>query len=110
MVNMRLYHNPRCSKSREAIAILESKNIQFDIINYLSNGIINQDLDLLCKLDGIIRTNEKEFRENPVDITNFRNVRSLLSNHPKLLQRPVLVSGGKAVIGRPPEEILILLP
>ncbi len=109
MVNMRLYHNPRCSKSREAVAILESKNIQFDIINYQSKGVINQDLDLLSKLDGIIRTNEKEFRENPVDITNFDTIRSLLLDHPKLLQRPVLVTGGKAVIGRPPEEILILL-
>jgi len=106
---MRLYHNPKCSKSREAVKILESKDIQVEIVNYLSEGINISDLEILIKLDGIIRTNEKEFRENPVDISDFNNVRLLLQTHPKLLQRPVLISDGKAVIGRPPEEILILL-
>ena len=106
---MRLYHNPKCSKSREAVRILESKDIQVEIVNYLSEGINISDLEILIKLDGIIRTNEKEFRENPVDISDFNNVRLLLQTHPKLLQRPVLISDGKAVIGRPPEEILILL-
>jgi len=106
---MRLYHNPKCSKSREAVKILESKDIQVEIVNYLSEGINISDLEILIKLDGIIRTNEKEFRENPVDISDFNNVRLLLQTHPILLQRPVLISDGKAVIGRPPEEILILL-
>ena len=106
---MRLYHNPKCSKSREAVKILESKDIQVEIVNYLSEGISISDLEILIKLDGIIRTNEREFRENPVDISDFNNVRLLLQTHPKLLQRPVLISDGKAVIGRPPEEILILL-
>jgi len=106
---MRLYHNPKCSKSREAVKILESKDIQVEIVNYLSEGINISDLEILIKLDGIIRTNEREFRENPVDISDFNNVRLLLQTHPKLLQRPVLISDGKAVIGRPPEEILILL-
>jgi len=106
---MRLYHNPKCSKSREAVKILESKDIQVEIVNYLSEGISISDLEILIKLDGIIRTNEREFTENPVDISDFNNVRLLLQKHPKLLQRPVLISDGKAVIGRPPEEILILL-
>ena len=106
---MRLYHNPKCSKSREAVKILESKDIQVEIVNYLSEGINISDLEILIRLDGIIRTNEREFRENPVDISDFNNVRLLLQTHPKLLQRPVLISDGKAVIGRPPEEILILL-
>jgi len=106
---MRLYHNPKCSKSREAVRILESKDIQVEIVNYLSEGINISDLEILIRLDGIIRTNEREFRDNPVDISDFNNVRLLLQTHPKLLQRPVLISDGKAVIGRPPEEILILL-
>ncbi len=106
---MRLYHNPKCSKSREAVRILESKDIQVEIVNYLSEGINISDLEILIRLDGIIRTNEREFRENPVDISDINNVRLLLQTHPKLLQRPVLISDGKAVIGRPPEEILILL-
>ena len=106
---MRLYHNPKCSKSREAVRILESKDIQVEIVNYLSEGINISDLEILIRLDGIIRTNEREFRENPVDISDINNVRLLLQTHPKLLQRPVLISDGKAVIGRPPQEILILL-
>ena len=106
---MRLYHNPKCSKSREAVRILESKDIQVEIVNYLYEGINISDLEILIRLDGIIRTNEREFRENPVDISDINNVRLLLQTHPKLLQRPVLISDGKAVIGRPPEEILILL-
>jgi len=106
---MRLYHNPKCSKSREAVRILESKDIQVEIVNYLSEGINISDLEILIRLDGIIRTNEREFRENPVDISDINNVRLLLQTHTKLLQRPVLISDGKAVIGRPPEEILILL-
>jgi len=106
---MRLYHNPKCSKSREAVRILESKDIQVEIVNYLYEGINISDLEILIRLDGIIRTKEREFRDNPVDISDFNNVRLLLQTHPKLLQRPVLISDGKAVIGRPPEEILILL-
>ena len=106
---MRLYHNPKCSKSREAVRILESKDIQVEIVNYLYEGINISDLEILIRLDGIIRTNEREFRENPVDISDINNVRLLLQTHTKLLQRPVLISDGKAVIGRPPQEILILL-
>jgi len=106
---MRLYHNPKCSKSREAVRILESKDIQVEIVNYLYEGINISDLEILIRLDGIIRTKEREFRDNPVDISDFNNVRLLLQTHPKLLQRPVLISDGKAVIGRPPQEILILL-
>jgi len=80
---MRLYHNPKCSKSREAVKILESKDIQVEIVNYLSEGISISDLEILIKLDGIIRTNEREFTENPVDISDFK-CQIITSNTPEI--------------------------
>lgn len=105
---MRLYHNPRCSKSRQAFSLLESKGIEFEDYRYLDNGILSDDFEVLLALDGIIRTNDLE----PGTLFNPQNkkeLQKLLTINPKLLQRPVLIHDGKAIIGRPPEEILTLL-
>ncbi len=107
---MKLYHNPRCSKSRQALQILQERNIDFEIINYLEQGIDKNDLEILCKLSGIIRTNEQEFKNNNIDTSNPDSVKSILIEFPKLLQRPILISEDEAVIGRPPEQIITLLP
>tara|TARA_A100001234_G_scaffold214086_1_gene217339 strand:- start:1337 stop:1660 length:324 start_codon:yes stop_codon:yes gene_type:complete len=107
---MKLYHNPRCSKSRQALQILEERNIDFEIIKYLEQGIDKNDLDILCNLSGIIRTNEPEFKNNNIDTSNPDSIKSLLIRFPKLLQRPILIKEDKAVIGRPPEQITTLLP
>ena len=107
---MKLYHNPRCSKSRQALQILEERNIDFEIIKYLEQGIDKNDLDILCNLSGIIRTNEPEFKNNNIDTSNPDSIKSLLIRFPKLLQRPILIKENKAVIGRPPEQIITLLP
>ena len=107
---MKLYHNPRCSKSRQALQILEERNIDFEIIKYLEQGIDKNDLDILCNLSGIIRTNEPEFKNNNIDTSNSDSIKSFLIRFPKLLQRPILIKENKAVIGRPPEQIITLLP
>ena len=105
---MRLYHNPRCSKSRQALAILVERNLEFEDYRYLEHGIAAEDIELLLGLEGLIRKQEldKSFR---FDLNNHDVVRKLLQDNPKALERPILIKDGRAVIGRPPENILDLL-
>ena len=102
---MRLYHNPRCSKSRQALALLHESGVEFEEYRYLELGIAEEDLEILSSLTGIIRTNEQEFKSGKFDVNNTELVKEALKKTPKLLQRPVLITSGKAVIGRPPEDI-----
>lgn len=106
---MRLYHNPRCSKSRQALALLEGSGVKFEEYRYLKEGIDNEDMSTLFAVQGIIRTSDLNV-EDDFDFSKFDEFKSLLGSRPEVLQRPVLIHNGKAVIGRPPEEILILLP
>jgi len=106
---MRLYHNPRCSKSRQAVALLSESGVDFEEYRYLELGIAEEDLEVLSTLSGIIRTNEQEFKSAKFDINSIELVKKALKNTPKLLQRPVLIKSQKAVIGRPPEDILGLV-
>ena len=103
---MRLYHNPRCSKSRQAVALLEEKGVEFETYLYLKQGVAFEDMSVLINLEGIVRENDLEQK---ADLENPEVVKKLLEENPKLLQRPILISNGHAVIGRPLEEILELL-
>lgn len=105
---MRLYHNPRCSKSRQALAIMNESGVAFEEYRYLDLGIASEDLELLSSLENVIRTSDIKSDES-IDLSSQNVVADLLTNNPRLLQRPILVSDGKAVIGRPPEEIFTLL-
>ncbi len=106
---MRLYHNPRCSKSRQAVALLTEQGIEFEEYRYLDLGIAQEDLEVLSSLNGIIRTNEKEFKEQKFDLNDVEEIKKALITTPKLLQRPILVKANKAVIGRPPEDLKALM-
>lgn len=105
---MRLYHNPRCSKSRQALSLLMDSGYKFEEYRYLTVGIAQEDLDILSKLSGIIRRKDVQ---GDIDVKNLdtAGIRQLLENQPKCLERPVLIQNDKAVIGRPPEEILDFL-
>ena len=103
---MRLYHNPRCSKSRQAVALLEENGVEFETYLYLKQGVASEDMSMLTNLEGIVRVNDLEQK---ADLENTEVVKKLLEENPKLLQRPILISNGQAVIGRPPEEILRLI-
>lgn len=103
---MRLYHNPRCSKSRQAVALLEEKGVEFETYLYLKQGVASEDMSMLINLEGIVRVNDLEQK---ADLENPEVVKKLLEENPKLLQRPILISDAQAVIGRPPEEILRLI-
>lgn len=106
---MRLYHNPRCSKSRQAVKLLTDKGISFQEHRYLEEGIMEDDLPILGSLTGIIRKQEKEFKELDFAVNSVNDVIKALRLKPKLLERPVLIKDDKAIIGRPPEDILQLL-
>jgi arsenate reductase len=105
----RLYHNPRCSKSRQALALLEIREIEFEEYRYLDLGIKPEDLAIIGKLKDIIRIGEAEYKTSPIDLENLQEVSALLQTSPTLCQRPILIANGKAIIGRPPEKILTLL-
>lgn len=111
-----LYHNPRCTKSREALALLESKGVKTHIIEYLKTPLTAQEIrDLLDKLglfaQDIIRTNEPEYKD--LGLFNARYTEEglieLLAKYPKLIQRPIAVNGNRAVIARPAEKLLEIL-
>jgi arsenate reductase len=84
---------------------LTENGVDFEEYRYLELGIAEEDLELLSTLSGIIRTNEQEFKSERFDINDIKLVKESLKNNPKLLQRPVLIKSGKAVIGRPPDDI-----
>ena len=112
---MKIYHNSRCRKSREALEILRTKNIEFEIIEYLKDNLTKNQLKNLIKKLGIepinlVRKNEQIWKEN------FKNKKltsdeiiQILSDNPKLIERPIVELNDKAIIGRPPENIINLL-
>jgi len=111
-----IYHNPKCSKSREALEIIKSKNIKPTIILYLVNKLSKPEVNnLLSKLGlsvrDILRIGEDEYKKNNLKNKNLSDDKLIefLIKFPKLLQRPIVVKNSKAVIGRPPENILNLL-
>ena len=111
-----LYHNPRCSKSRKALQIIQNHNINIKVILYLTDKLTKAMLKEILDLSGlpvrdIIRSNEKEYKENNLDDLNLTKdeILELILKHPKLLQRPVFVFNNKATIGRPPENVLKII-
>ena len=103
--SMRLYHNPRCSKSRQAVALLTEAGYDFEIRLYLKEGIAQDDLEILASVENIIRSKDV-IGDVDVSILDSNEIQTLLSNQPKALERPVLIHNGQAVLGRPPELIL----
>ncbi|WP_372792136.1 arsenate reductase (glutaredoxin) [Lutibacter sp.] len=112
---MKIYHNPRCSKSREGLAILEASNLNFETIKYLETPISKEELTEIIKLLGIdpldlVRKNEALWKENYKGKNlSDSEIISAMVEHPKLIERPIVINNGKAVIGRPPEIIKTIL-
>lgn len=112
---MKIYHNNRCSKSRSTLQIIEEKGIDVDIINYLNTPPTKRELiDILEMLnlpaEKLIRKGEAIFKEN-FKGKQFSNDQwiDIMLEYPKLIERPIVVHNGKAVIGRPPENVNLLL-
>lgn len=117
MSQISLFHNPRCSKSRGALELLEERGIQLEIIRYLETPPSAAELKALLGKLGIgarqlLRTGEDEYKElnlaNPA--LGDDQLIEAMASHPKLIERPILIVGDKAVIGRPPEKVLEILP
>lgn len=117
MSQISLFHNPRCSKSRGALELLEERGIQADIIRYLETPPSAAELKALLGKLGIgarqlLRTGEDEYKT--LDLANpalsDEQLIEAMASHPKLIERPILIVGDKAVIGRPPEKVLEILP
>jgi len=110
----RIYHNPRCSKSRATLALLEQRGVELEIVDYLATPPSKATLsELLRKLGGpalaMVRTGEPEFKPHASRELRDDDVIELLADTPRLLQRPIVEVGDKARIGRPPEQVLELL-
>ena len=110
----RIYHNPRCSKSRATLALLEARGIEPEIIEYLSTPPSRAEIESLlkklgCPLRDLIRFDEPEFAASGLSKdADDAALLDLLVEHPKLLQRPIVEHGRRARIGRPPERVLEL--
>lgn len=109
-----LYHNPRCSKSRQALALLKQRGVDVRVRRYLDEPLSEAELrDLMSRLDAdgqaLVRTQEPEWRGLDVDLGDQEQVIAALVAHPRLLERPIADDGKRAVLGRPPEDVLALV-
>ena len=113
---MKIYHNPRCSKSRQALDLLRERGVEPEVVEYLKTPPDEATLTRLLKQLGLaprelLRTKEPEYKElglNDPTIDDATLIRAMVA-HPKLIERPIVVQGKRAVLGRPPEKVLELL-
>lgn len=117
MTELTLYHNPRCSKSRQALELLEERGLQPTIVHYLETPPTASELRVLLASLGItprqlLRSGEAEYSSlNLADpALSDAQLIAAMAAHPRLIERPILTAGDVAVIGRPPEKVLEILP
>lgn len=112
---IKIYHNPRCRKSREGLQIVEESGQDFEIVKYLDDVPSKEELSTLIEKLGIslldlVRKNEAIWKENYKGKTlSDEEVISAMVKNPKLIERPIVVNGNRAVLGRPPEQIKSIL-
>ena len=112
----KIFHNPRCSKSRQTLRILQDNNCEIEIINYLEKDLdVSLIKDILKKLSlkprDILRTSEQDYKDNNLKEDNLSDdvLIDYMIKYPILIERPIVIKGHKAVLGRPPENILELI-
>lgn len=113
---MQIYHNPRCSKSRQTLAIIQEASVEPEVIEYLEHPPSPAELDRILNLldlepRDLMRTKEAVYKELGLSTREMSRTEAiqLLVDHPKLIERPIVVEGDRAVIGRPPENVRDLL-
>ena len=112
---IKIYHNPRCRKSREGLAILEKSGKDFEVVKYLDEVPSHEELKSILEILDIppielVRKNEAVWKENFKGKTmTDEEIITAMVNHPKLIERPIVISNNQGVIGRPPQNIDSLL-
>jgi len=111
-----IYHNPRCSKSRETLALLRQQGIEPSVVEYLKQPPSNNELQAILKQLGIsprelLRKGESDYKELKLSDTTLSDQQlvSAMVSHPTLIERPIVIHNNKAALGRPPENILEIL-
>ena len=115
-MHVKIYHNPRCGKSRQTLLLLQQQGIEPEIVEYLKTPPNAQELnDILQKLDleprALMRKNETQYKANGLDDTSLdrQTLITAMIEHPILIERPIVIANDKAAIGRPPEAVLTIL-
>ena len=117
MSQVTIYHNPRCSKSRQTLDLIRRCGIEPEIVTYLTDPPTESRLDSLLQAMGkepleVLRSKEALFKELGLSTKDPRSRNEwikLMVTHPKLLERPIVVAGNRVVLGRPPENVLDIL-
>ena len=115
MAEFRIFHNPRCSKSRQTLALLEQHGVAPEVVLYLDTPPNRDELEALLRKLGkspqeVVRRGEDEYKAAGLDRSSSDEaVVSAMVKHPRLIERPIVVRGDRAVLGRPPENVLELL-
>ncbi len=111
-----IFHNPRCSKSRQTLALLNEQGIEPEIREYLNDAPSVEELNNVLTLlnmepRDLMRTGEAEYKENGLSDTSLSRAALIeaMVKFPKLIERPIVITNGKASIGRPPESVLDIL-
>ena len=108
-----IYHNPRCSKSRQTLALIEDNNQDVTIVEYLKNPLTDIEIKNLLNALAVspiemMRTKEAEFKEQNLKNADDETLINAMITTPKLIERPIVVKNDKAIIGSPPENVLTL--
>ena len=115
MDNVTIWHNPRCSKSRNAVALLEEQGVEATIVKYLETPPSKEEIVEVLKMLGIsarelMRTKEDIYRELGLkDVADENTLIDAMASNPKLIERPIVIKNAKAAIGRPIENIVELI-
>lgn len=116
MNNVKIWHNPRCSKSRDSLKLLEEKGIEAEVVKYLVDVPTKEELQEMLQMLGmnsareLIRTKEAVYKEqNLKDETSEEALINAMLENPKLIERPIVIKDNKAAIGRPIEKVIDLL-
>ena len=115
-MSVKIYHNPRCSKSRQTLQLLEENGVKAEVIQYLKTPPTVEELDAILNMLDIqprelMRTKEAEYKATGMDNPDLDRAALVagMVNTPKLIERPIVLANDKAAIGRPPESVLAIL-
>ena len=116
MKKYKIYHNPRCSKSRQTLSLLRENGVEPEVVEYLKTPLQKKELQMISNAVGLrpasfVRKNENDYKENGIVeyLDDDEKIFQYIVKYPKIMERPIVVSNGIGVIGRPPSNVLVLI-